>query len=148
MKSNESLVAVAAVLAITLLAAPAVIPWAHGLEQDEGQEQTGQPGTRESGRQFTQWFYNEELDRLWELFADEMKSAMNDDPDQLAGVRDQVRPLGAEVEVVDEQVAEADGYMVYLRTVRFANQDGRFVIQWAIDDEGKIGGFYIRPAQQ
>lgn len=144
MRPHSNLVALVTVLALAVPASLAGTPWA----QEQEQEQAREPSTREAGRQFTQWFYNDELDKLWERFSDEMKSAMDDDVDELAGVREQIRPLGAEVEVVDEQVVESDGFMVYLRTVRFANQEGRVRIQWAIEEDGEIGGFYIRPAQQ
>ena len=62
-------------------------------------------------------------------------------------VKDQiVQQVGVEVELLEETVTEAQGFDVYLRFARYDGFDGRILVQFAMDAEGRIGGFYVRPA--
>ncbi|MGH7457725.1 MAG: hypothetical protein ACREKN_01415 [Longimicrobiaceae bacterium] len=98
------------------------------------------------GRRYTGWYYRGDLDRLWERFTPEMRDAL--DREELAEVRDRLtRRLGREAELLDERVERGDDdFRLYLRTVRFDRAPERAVLLFAIDGEGRIGGFYIRPA--
>jgi hypothetical protein len=101
--------------------------------------------TLEMGRQFTQWFFAGEDQKLWEKFGPEMKQALGAVAN-LTGFRDQVATqLGNETEVTEETVTEAQGYKVYLRTSTYSKVGTPVITQWAIADDGIIGGFFIRP---
>ena len=85
--------------------------------------------------------------RLRERFAPEMQAAMS--ADALQTFRKQVdEQLGGETGVVDEKVTPTGPYQVYTRTASFAKFPGKVVVQWTLDGEGKVGGFFVRPAPQ
>jgi hypothetical protein len=120
-------------LALGLLAAPST-----------AQEKTDP--TIEAGRQFTQWFFAGEDEKLWEKFGPAMKQGMGGSAANLAGFRAQVEAqLGTEVEVTEETTTEAQGYKVYLRTSKYSKYAQPILTQWAIAADGTIGGFFIRP---
>ncbi len=102
-------------------------------------------GPLDRGRAYTAWFYAGELARLRERFAPEMQAAMS--ADALQTFRTQVdEQLGGETGVVDEKVTPTGPYQVYTRTASFAKFPGKVVVQWTLDGEGKVGGFFVRPA--
>jgi hypothetical protein len=101
--------------------------------------------TLELGRQFTQWFFAGEDQKLWEKFGPQMKEAMGAVAN-LPGFRDQVATqLGEETAVTEETTMEAQGYKIYLRTSTYSKMDGPILTQWTIAEDGTIGGFFIRP---
>lgn len=103
-------------------------------------------GPLERGRAYTAWFYAGEVARLWERFAPEMQAAMS--ADALAAFRKQVdEQLGPETGVRDEKVTPVGAFQVYTRTASFTKFPGAVVVQWTLDGEGKVGGFFVRPAQ-
>lgn len=102
-------------------------------------------GPLDLGRAYTAWFYGGELAKLRERFAPEMQAAMS--ADALQTFRKQVdEQLGPETGVVDEKVTPNGPYQVYVRTASFAKFPGKVVVQWTLDGEGKVGGFFVRPA--
>lgn len=122
-----------AVLALALAAAPLAA------------QQQPDSATLTLGRQYTQWFFAGEDQKLWEKFGADMRQAMGAVAN-IPGFRDQVATqLGEETEVTEETTTEAQGYKVYLRTSRYSKFDGPIVTQWAIAADGTIGGFFIRP---
>ncbi len=97
------------------------------------------------GRLYTDWLYSGELDRLWERFSGVMREAMQH-VDTLAALRVGIlEQLGAETELVEEQVTPLLGDHLYIRTAAFEAYDGNIVLQWTIDAAGDISGFFIRP---
>ena len=122
-----------ALLALSLVASP--------LSAQEAPDSA----TLELGRQFTQWFYAGEDQKLWEKFGPQMREAMGAVAN-LPGFRDQVATqLGEETAVTEETTMEAQGYKIYLRTSTFSKMDSPILTQWAIAEDGTIGGFFIRP---
>lgn len=98
------------------------------------------------GRLYAMWFYEDDFSQLWDRFLPEMKEALGS-VESLDAVKDQVTAdLGLEVELLKETMIDAQGYHVYLRFARFDGYEGRVLVQFALDDEGMIGGFYVRPA--
>lgn len=101
--------------------------------------------TVERGREFTEAFYAGELESIVEVFTDDMRNALGG-LEELAAFREQVlAQLGAESEVVDEQVRESAGLRVYRRQARFRNAPGPLLVLWAFDAEGHVAAFAIRP---
>ncbi|MDH3283705.1 MAG: peptidoglycan DD-metalloendopeptidase family protein [Acidobacteriota bacterium] len=102
---------------------------------------------KDYGETYTEWFYQGELEKLYELFSSDMQAALP--LDSLRAFREQaVSQLGVEKELLDESVTERDGFDVYLRTARFEKFDGAIHVVWSIDAEGIVSGFYVRPAPQ
>ncbi len=100
----------------------------------------------ETGRELTALFFSGSDDaKLWDRFGDRMKQAMGS-AENIKNFRAQVaQQLGTEKDVTEETVTEAQGFRVYLRTSTFSGHEGPILTQWAVDAEGKIGGFFIRP---
>lgn len=108
-------------------------------------QESADSATLAMGRQLTQWFFSGEDQKLWEKFGPQMKQAMGTVAN-LPAFRDQVATqLGNETEVTDETVTEAQGYKVYLRTSTYSKVSSPIITQWAIAEDGTIGGFFIRP---
>lgn len=102
----------------------------------------------ERGRQFTQMFYDGDLEVLWQRLSGPLQAEFGD-RQKLVAFREQVRSqLGAERELVDESTATIQGMDVYLRTVRFEKLEQLILVQWAFDDKGVVTGFHVQPAPQ
>jgi len=101
-----------------------------------------------SGRHYTALFLAGKIDSLWARFAPPMKAAMKNDVATLRAFHAQVvGQLGAEKELVSEDMRPAGQYDLYIRTVRMQKVPGeRFVVRWAVAKDGSIGGFEIRAA--
>lgn len=103
---------------------------------------------QETGRRYTEWFYTGKITELWERFTPEMKSALGS-VDNLRGFREQVAgQLGTEESVVSERVAPSPPFQVYTRIVRFGKVPMPVVVQWSLDAQGRVAGFFIRPRQE
>ena len=102
----------------------------------------------EAGRALTAAFFDGKTAELWEKMAPAMQQQLQN-AEALAGFRGQaMAQLGEEVEVVSEEVGQDQGMDVYKRQSKFSNT-GDMLIEtlWAVNAEGIIHGFYIRPAQ-
>ena len=78
----------------------------------------------ERGRLYTVWFYEDSFDELWDRFLPDVRDALGS-VESLERLKEQVRAdLGAEVELIDESLMEADGYYLYLRFARYDGYDG------------------------
>ncbi|ALA85397.1 peptidase M23 [Stenotrophomonas maltophilia] len=102
---------------------------------------------RQQGAMLTAQFYEGHVDALWERMTPQMQVGLQS-PQSLVALREQVLAgWGAETELVSEKVEKVDGFDTYLRQARFARSPAIIQVLWAIDAEGRIGGFYIRPLQ-
>lgn len=100
------------------------------------------------GRQSTADFQQGAVDRLWERMTDEMHQALGS-AEALEEVRASLEEqVGAEEQVLSEDVASAQQHRVYLRTARHAKGGAAIVTQFAFDGEDRIAGFFVRPQQQ
>lgn len=101
----------------------------------------------ERGRELTAEFYAGETDSLWSQMSEQMRAAFQN-KENLVAFRQQVEEqLGDETEVLNEEVAPAPPYQVYVRTASFEKGEGPVVVQWTIEADGTVAGFFIRPAQ-
>lgn len=104
-------------------------------------------GILEEGRELTRQFYEREFDALWDRMAALMVEALGS-KEELAKFRGQIDvQLGSETEVLDEKVVPTGPFRAYVRKASFSNVGVPAIVQWTLDTEGKIAGFFIRPAQ-
>jgi hypothetical protein len=103
------------------------------------------PATLERGRELSRLFVDSKIDTVWARMTPAMQAALKS-KDGLADFRAQVgAQLGDEVEVLEEKTSSAEGVAVYLRTARWSKLPRRIQMQWAVDSEGRVAGFYVRP---
>lgn len=104
-------------------------------------------GILEQGRELTRQFYERELDALWERMTAQMIEAMGR-KEELAKFRGHVgEQFGDETQVLDEKVISHAPFQVYVRWASYSKIGVPVVVQWTLDSEGKIAGFFVRPAQ-
>lgn len=102
--------------------------------------------TMHSGREFSQWFLERKTDQVWARFSPQMQQAM--DAATLAAFRDQVdAQLGSEQSIESEQADSVQDMQVYIRIARWSKAPMPIVMQWTIGADGKVEGFFIRPAE-
>ncbi|WMJ67923.1 M23 family metallopeptidase [Stenotrophomonas sp. 24(2023)] len=102
---------------------------------------------RQQGQVLTTAFYQGQTDMIWKRMTPQMQQALQS-KENLAALRGKVlTDWGAETAVVEEKTDTVNGYGVYLRRVRLEKVPQVIQVQWALDSEGRVGGFYIRPEQ-
>lgn len=100
-----------------------------------------------AGRELSQLFLDGKTDVLWPRMTKPMQAALKS-PEALAAFRKQVgSQLGTEDEVLSEKTDTAPGARLYLRRARWSNTAVAVTMQWALDSDGNVAGFYIRPEQ-
>jgi murein DD-endopeptidase MepM/ murein hydrolase activator NlpD len=103
------------------------------------------PLVLERGRECTRQFYAGELAALWPRFSAEMKAALVAESN-LETFRKQVaEQVGAEAEVLREDVLPAGEHTSYRRRARFEKLEQPLLVTWSFDAEGTIVGFTIAP---
>lgn len=99
----------------------------------------------EAGRTYTAWLYEGETDRLWERFGEPLRQLFGGVAG-LDGFRTQVyAQLGAEAELLGEDVVDLGGETSYRRMVRFEKFGGPVLVTWVYDDAGAVLGFSVSP---
>lgn len=102
----------------------------------------------EAGRARTQLFHEGSFDRLWQEMTDEMRQALGSS-EALGELHGAVfSRLGPERTVLSETAETMAGHRVYLRTAQHAADTPPLLTQWTFDAEGRIAGFFVRPAQE
>jgi hypothetical protein len=110
--------------------------------------QTPDSVVMERGRTLTQQFYAGQTDTIASAMNTEMFAAIGGGPG-LASFREQLRAqVGEETEVVAEEVATSGVHRLYQRTARFSGFGGTLSVVWTLDGDGRVAGFFVRPAQQ
>jgi hypothetical protein len=103
---------------------------------------------QETGRQYTSWFYKGEIERIWEHFSPEMKKAIGS-VEALRTFRTQVESqLGTETSILSEKVSPVDSFQVYTRKAKFSKAPMTIVVEWALNSDGTVAGFFVRPEQK
>jgi murein DD-endopeptidase MepM/ murein hydrolase activator NlpD len=99
----------------------------------------------EAGRTLTREFYAGDFDAAWAQMRPQMRSALGS-AGNLAGARRQVEEqAGLEQAVLDEQVETRDDLRVYRRVARFSKAP-QIEVLWTFDADGRVAGFFVRPA--
>jgi len=100
------------------------------------------------GRELTRAFFQGNLESLWVRMTPEMRDAAGGSLGGLRSFREKVAELaGDEVKVLDEAVSRDGERDVYRRTSVFTKMTGPLVVQWALDIDGTIADFFVRPAE-
>lgn len=101
-----------------------------------------------AGRGHTERFHDGRLDELWEMMTQEMRDALGSQA-ALADLHEALDgQFGPEEAVLSETVETQDGYRIYLRTAQHEADPTPLVTQWVLDQEDRIAGFFVRPAQE
>ncbi len=94
------------------------------------------------GRRYTELFYAGEFAELAGAFSSEMLAAVGAQ-EGLETFRQQIEDqLGAETQVLDEQVFSSQGFRVYERTAVFEKVGTPFDVEWTFDENGVVEGFF------
>ena len=100
-----------------------------------------------AGRELSQLFLAGRIEVLWPRMTAPMQAELKN-PEALMAFRKQIKSqLGTEDEVLSEKAETVAGARLYLRSARWSKVPVAVTMQWALDAEGKVAGFYIRPAQ-
>ena len=98
------------------------------------------------GRELTALFYKGETGQIWSRMTPEMQNMLGSE-EKLAAFRQQVDgQLGAETKVIDETTTASAPYQIYLRTASFSKFGKPVAIQWTLDANGQVAGFFVKPA--
>jgi hypothetical protein len=99
-----------------------------------------------NGRLYTQWFYKDKLDLLWDHFTDDEKLVYQD-IDTLAASREEfINEFGKETGVVSERVISVDQMRLYERVATFDKSGDPVMLQWTLDSSKsfRIALFEVR----
>jgi len=99
----------------------------------------------EQGRQYTDWLYGNEYDKLWDRFSPEMRQTFGSVADLATFAGRSVTRLGREQGAVKERVDSAAPFRVYSRSASFDNAPERMLIEWSLTEDGKVTGLLLRP---
>ncbi len=101
-----------------------------------------------TGRALTADFQQGRFERIWARMTGEMQALLGSAAALGEVARDVGIRFGAERAILSEEVKRYLDYDFYLRISEYENSPGAIVTRWAIDREGRIAGFFIRPRQQ
>lgn len=99
-----------------------------------------------NGRQYTQWFYGQEFDRLWDRFSPEMKQTFPTAAELARFAGTTVTELGPEQGTPTEEVVEQESVTVYTRLASFERAPQPVLLQWTLARDGRVTGFVVRAA--
>ena len=99
-----------------------------------------------NGRQYTQWFYGQEFDQLWERFSPEMKQTFPTAAELARFAGTTAAQLGAERGTPTERVFEEESVTVYTRLASFERAPQPVLLQWTLARDGRVTGFVVRPS--
>jgi len=96
-------------------------------------------------REYTELFYAGNLDVLHEKFSEEMREvlSMTQFVDLHAHMREN---YGEETTVIAEDTQTKGDYRGFVRWARFDKTDEIIEVQWILNPDDVIAGFYLRPA--
>ncbi len=101
-----------------------------------------------AGRELSQLFLQGDTDAVWARMSPQMQAALGDAA-ALAGFCGKVtHDLGEEAAVIDESTATEPGMYLYTRTSRWSKLPAPILMQWVVDDAGKIISFQVQPKPQ
>lgn len=102
----------------------------------------------QAGRELSQLFLQGDTDAVWTRMSPQMQAALGSAA-ALAQFRAKLaQDLGEEQALRDESVSTHDGMRVYQRTANWSKAAGPVQMQWAMDNDGMIAGFFVRPKPQ
>jgi hypothetical protein len=99
----------------------------------------------EQGRQYTDWLYGSEYQKLWDRFSPEMRESFGSVADLANFAGRAVSRLGREKKALDERVNEEAPFSVYQRTASFDTSRRPMLIEWSLRRDGEVTGLVVRP---
>ncbi len=98
------------------------------------------------GRQYTDWLYGSQYEKLWNRFSPDMRQTFGSVGDLAAFAGQAVTRLGREQGQVDERVETASPLRIYSRTSVFDRSQHRMLLEWTMAEDGEVTGLVLRPA--
>jgi hypothetical protein len=99
----------------------------------------------EQGRQYTDWLYASQYQKLWDRFSPEMRESFGTVADLASFAGRAVSRLGPEKRALDERVNDAAPFSVYQRTASFDTSRRPMLIEWSLARDGAVTGLVVRP---
>jgi hypothetical protein len=98
------------------------------------------------GRQYTDWFYGSQYEKLWSRFSPDMRQTFGSVGDLATFAGQAVSRLGRERGQVDERVETASPLRIYSRTSSFDHSRQKMLLEWTMAEDGEVTGLVLRPA--
>jgi hypothetical protein len=99
----------------------------------------------EQGRQYTDWLYDSQYEKLWDRFSPDMRQSFGSVADLASFAGRAVSRLGREQRALDERVNQEPPYAVYQRTASFDTSRRPMLIEWSLSQDGAVTGLVVRP---
>jgi hypothetical protein len=99
----------------------------------------------EQGRQYTDWLYRNQYEKLWDRFSPDMRQTFGTVADLASFAGRAVARLGPEKRALDERVNDAAPFSVYQRTASFSTSRRPMLIEWSLGSDGVVTGLVVRP---
>lgn len=129
-------------------AAQSTTPAADSSSASDSREQSETPASSsvlEQGRVLTARFYERKTAELWPRLSPQAQSAFGSE-DKFEAFRSQLdAEIGSETKVLDETISNAPPYRIYLRTASFSKSEQPVIVQWALEADGKVASFFVKP---
>ena len=98
------------------------------------------------GRQYTDWLYGSQYEKLWSRFSPDMRQTFGSVGDLADFAGQAVTRLGRERGHVDERVETASPLRIYSRTAAFDRSRHKMLLEWTMAEDGEVTGLVLRPA--
>ncbi len=98
------------------------------------------------GRQYTDWLYGSQYEKLWNRFSPDMRQTFGSVGDLATFAGQAVTRLGRERGQVDERIESASPVRIYSRTSAFDRSRHRMLLEWTMAEDGEVTGLVLRPA--
>jgi hypothetical protein len=98
------------------------------------------------GRQYTDWLYGSQYEKLWNRFSPDMRQTFGSVGDLASFAGQAVKRLGREQGRVDERVETASPLRIYSRTSAFDRSEHKMLLEWTMAEDGEVTGLVLRPA--
>ena len=100
----------------------------------------------QQGRQYTDWLYGSQYEKLWNRFSPDMRQTFGSVGELADFAGQAVTRLGRERGQVDERVEAASPLRIYSRTSSFDRSRHRMLLEWTMAEDGEVTGLVLRPA--
>lgn len=98
------------------------------------------------GRQYTDWLYGSQYEKLWNRFSPDMRQTFGSVGDLAEFAGRAVSRLGREQGQVAERVDSASPVRIYSRTSTFDRSRHKMLLEWTMAEDGAVTGLVLRPA--
>ena len=98
------------------------------------------------GRQYTDWLYGSQYEKLWNRFSPDMRQTFGSVGDLASFAGQAVTRLGRERGEVDERIESASPLRIYSRTSAFDRSRHKMLLEWTMAEDGEVTGLVLRPA--